>query len=79
MKRRSNKSDLKEIRIKTGGIYRAAAYRLNGETSYVIAEGAYGFLGGKAPGAPDLRVAEVEYGERKTVMIEVKKTDYQMV
>jgi hypothetical protein len=42
-------------------------------------EGAHGFLQGRAPGAPHLKVAAVEYGDNETVRIDVCDQDYEYV
>ena len=66
-----------EVRI-NGGSYRATADFLGGPLNHQIPPGSYGFLNGRAPGAPDLQVAEVELGE-ETVRIEVTPNDYRVI
>ena len=76
MKARAQSGDPVMISIVTSGVYRAAADTMHGPFSYFIPQGTPGLLNGYAPGAPDLRVAEVEYKENQTVRIEVTSKDY---
>lgn len=68
------------VTILEGRTYRAVSDRINGPTSYRIAAGAVAiFTGERAPGAPGLLVAEVEYGGNETVRVEVGPDDYEFV
>jgi hypothetical protein len=75
---RVERNELKEILITKSGSYRSVAYHMNdsGPNSYFIRKGTFGILQGKAPGAPDLMSAAVEYGKNETVSIEVGPGEY---